>query len=209
MTRTLLDLKNRIASDLTRDDLTSQIANVVSDSIKFYARERFWFNQSRSLTFNTVVGQVAYGAADLATIPNIVRIDALFLPQNQSIYPLDRCEPDDFEVISGGMTGGGKPTAYTTIDNTILLWPNPTAVHTMRLHAFFRLPDAADGDTNAWTDDAEELIRSHAKMLLYMDVLEDDANAQRMGTKIPILLDGLRSETSARMATGRIRGTEF
>jgi hypothetical protein len=209
MTRTLLDLKNRIASDLTRDDLTSQIASVVSDSIKFYARERFWFNQTRTLTFNTVIGRQAYGAADLATIPNIIRIDALFLPQNQSIYPLDRYEPDDFEVISGGMLGGGKPTAYTFIDNTILLWPNPTAVYTMRLHAFYKLPDAADGDTNAWTDDAEELVRSHAKMLLYMDVLEDDQNAQRMATKIPVLLDGLRSETSNRMATGRIKGTEF
>jgi hypothetical protein len=75
--------------------------------------------------------------------------------------------------------------------------------------AFYKLPDAADGDTNAWTDDAEELVRSHAKMLLYMDVLEDDQNAQRMGTKIPVLLDALRSATSARMATGRLKGTEF
>src|ERR1700676_5155695 len=120
MTRTLLDLKNRIASDLTRDDLTSQIANVVSDTIKFYARERFWFNKNRTLTFNTVIGAQAFGAADLATVPNIIGIDALFLPQNQSIYPLDRTEPDDFEVISGGMTGGGKATAYTYVDNTIL-----------------------------------------------------------------------------------------
>lgn len=209
MTRTLLDLKTRIAADLTRDDLTSQIANVVSDSMKFYARERFWFNQTRTQTFNTVIGQTAYTVNDLAIIPNIIRIDALYLPQNQSIYPLDRFEPDDFEVISGGMTGGGKPTGYTYSDQSILLWPNPTAVYTMRLHCFYKLPDAADGDTNAWTDDAEELVRSHAKMLLYMDVLEDDANAQRMATKIPVLLDGLRSETSARMATGVIRATEF
>src|SRR5882757_359245 len=181
---TLAQLKARIASDLTRDDLASQIANVVSDSLKFYARERFWFNQSRNLTFNTAIGQAAYGVADLAIIPNIVRIDALYLPQNQSITPLDRYEPDDFEVIAGGMSGGGKPTAYTCVDNTIRLWPTPGAVTPMRLHAFYRLPDLADGDSNAWTDDAEELVRSHAKMLLYMDVLEDDPNAQRMATKI-------------------------
>jgi hypothetical protein len=209
MSRTLQDRQNRVASDLTRDDLTNQIANVVSDSIKFYARERFWFNQTRSLIFNTVVDQQSYGAADLDVIPNIIRIDALFLPQNQSIYPLDRYEPDDFEVISGGMTGGGRPTGYTYVDNTILLWPIPNAVYTMRLHCFYRLPDPALTDTTPWTDDCEELIRTHAKMLLYMDVLEDDQNAQRMATKLPVLLDGLRSETSARMATGRLRGTEF
>ena len=206
---TLAQLKARIASDLTRDDLTSQIANVVADTIKFYGRERFWFNQTRNLVFNTVIGQTAYGAADLAIIPNIVRIDALYLPRNQSITPLDRYEPDDFEVVAGGMSGSGKPTAFTYVDQTIRLWPTPGSVTTLRLHAFYKLPDAADGDSNAWTDDAEELVRSHAKMLLYMDVLEDDQNAQRMAAKIPVLLDGLRSETSARMATGRIRGTEF
>jgi hypothetical protein len=81
--------------------------------------------------------------------------------------------------------------------------------YVMRLHCFYRLPYPNLGDTTPWTDDAEELIRSHAKMLLYMDVLEDDANAQRMATKIPALLAGLRSETSARLATGLIRPTEF
>jgi hypothetical protein len=40
-------------------------------------------------------------------------------------------------------------------------------------------------------------------------VLEDDQGAQRMAAKIPGLLSALRSETSNRMATGRIRGTEF
>jgi hypothetical protein len=214
MTRTLQDLQNRIAADLTRDDLTgdyltSPIANAVADTIRFYARERFWFNQTRTQTFGTVPGQNTYTASDLAIIPNIIRIDALYLPQNQSIYPLDRFEPDDFEVISASMTGGGRPTGYTYSDQTILLWPIPIAAYTMRLHCFYKLSYPNPGDTNAWTDDAEELVRSHAKMLLYMDVLEDDENAQRMSTKIPVLLGALRSETSARLATGRIRPTEF
>ncbi len=206
---TLAQLKARIASDLTRDDLTTQIASVITDTIKFYARERFWFNQTRSLTFNTVASQIAYAAADLSTIPNLIRIDALYLPSTLSIYPLDRYEPDDFELIEAG-GGGGKPTCYTYIDQTIRLWPTPSAIYSMRLHAFYKLPDlATDADTNAWTDDAEELVRSHAKMLLYMDVLEDDQNAQRMAAKVPALLAGLRSETASRMATGRIRGTDF
>jgi hypothetical protein len=214
MTRTLQDLHNRIASDLARDDLTgdyltSPIANAVGDTIRFYARERFWFNQTRTLSFNTVIGQQAYTAADLVIIPGIIRIDALYLPQNQSIYPLIRYEPDDFEVIASGMTGAGRPTGYTYSDQSILLWPIPNAVYAMRLHCFYKLPYPNLADSNAWTDDAEELVRAHAKMLLYMDVLEDDANAQRMATKIPVLLAGLRSETSARMATGVIRGTEF
>jgi hypothetical protein len=205
---TLLDLKSRIAADLSRDDLTSQIANAVSDAIKFYARQRFWFNQSRSLTFNTATGQSDYGAANNPVIPNIVRIDALFLPQNQSVFALDRFEPVDFEVVSASF-GGGRPTAFTVIDNTIRLWPTPDAIYTLRLHAHYKLPYPADAETNPWTDDAEELIRSHAKMLLYIDLLEDPDGAGRMQAKLPFLLEALNVETSARITTGVIQGTEF
>lgn len=206
---TLLDLKNRIASDLTRDDLTSQIDGAVRDAIKFYERERFWFNQTRSLTFNTVPGQVAYGSAANTAIPTIIQIDHLFLPQGNSIYPLDRYEAADFEILENGSTGGGRPIGFTYIDKEIRLWPVPNSILTLRLHAHYRLPYPDDGDTNAWTDDCEELIRSHAKMLLYLDLLEDNDGVSRMQNKIPVLLDFIRSETTGRMATGRIRGTDF
>jgi hypothetical protein len=207
---TLADIQARIASDLTRNDLTSQIASVVSDAIDFYQRYRFWFNVTRSQTFSTTVGQQAYTATDLAIIPNIIRVDALFLPQLQSIYPLDRFEPGDFEVIAGGMSGGGIPTAFTCIDQSILLWPIPTAVYTLRLHCHYKLPPLVNPtDTNAWVTDAEELIRAHARLLLYTDVLDDEEGMARMQAKIPLLVDALKYETSARSSTGVIEGTEF
>ncbi|MEW6645378.1 MAG: hypothetical protein AB1586_33115 [Pseudomonadota bacterium] len=207
---TLLDLQTRIATDLTRTDLTAQIASAVGDAIAFYARQRFWFNVTRSQTFQTVVGQQAYTASDLAVIPNIVKIDALFIPQNQSIYPLDRYEPADFEVIAGGMSGGGKPRAFTYIDQSILLWPVPTAVYTLRPHIHYKLPALVNPtDTNAWTTDAEELIRTHAKLLLYTDVLEDPDGMQRMTAKLPDLIAALRSESSSRQSNGIIQGTDF
>lgn len=207
---TLLDLQNRIASDLTRPDLTSQIEGVVNDAIKLYERSRFWFNITRTKTFQTVAGQAAYTAADMAEIPRIIRIDDLFLSQPGSIYPLDREEPGDFECISGGMAGGGRPTTFTYVDEQILLWPVPTAVYTLRLHMHYKLaPLVEPADSNAWCNDAEELIRTHAKLLLYTDVLEDPDGMQRMQVKIQPLKDRLDYETSARTATGRIQGTNF
>lgn len=206
---TLLDLKGRIATDLTRDDLTSHIGNAVSDAIKYYERQRFWFNTTRNLTFNTVAGQTAYTSADLSQIPNLVKIDAIYLTQSSSVFALDRYEANDFEILENGSTGAGKPDAFTYVDQSIRLWPKPNAVYAMRIHALYRLATLADGDENAWTDTAEELIRSHAKMLLFMDVLEDDEGAARMQTKIPLLIDALRSETSMRSATGTIQGTDF
>jgi hypothetical protein len=207
---TLLDLQTRIATDLTRSDLTSQIANAVSDAVNFFARERFWFNTSRNLTFNTVAGQIAYGANDYSVIPNLVKIDAMFVPQAQSVLPLDRYEPADFEMLNNGSTGGGIPKAFTYVDQTIRLWPTPNAAFTITIHAHYKLAALVNPtDSSSWTTDAEELIRSHAKLLLFTDVLSDGDGASAMAAKIPVLLGALRSESSARMSSGVVQGTEF
>jgi hypothetical protein len=208
---TYLDLQSRIATDLTRDDLPSQTKNAISDAVKHYETSRFWFNTTRSKTFPAVVGQDTYTGTDLAEIPNVIRIDKLFLRDSVSLYPLDRYEPDEFEFLAGNpFNGSGRPVAFTYIDSTIMLWPKPIAVYTLRPHMHFRLaPLASDTDTNAWCNEAEQLIRTHAKLILYMDVLEDMDGAQRMQAKIQPLKDKLDYETSARTATGRIKGTDF
>lgn len=203
---TLADLKSRIALELARTDLSAQIGNAVVDAIKYYSRERFWFNQSRNIIFSTAPGQQAYGKDDDPVIPRLIKIDQVFMLPSR--YPLDRYSPVDFEMVSSG-SAQGRPTAFTYTDEQILLYPVPADVYSLRLYAHYRLPDLVDDAENAWTTDAEELIRTHAKQLLYIDPLEDDAAAARMGVKIPALLSGLRSETSARMGTGRIRPTQF
>lgn len=205
---TYLDLQNRIAADLTRDDLTSQIKSAIGDAVKHYETSRFWFNTTRSKTFQTVAGQAVYGAAALAEIPNIVRIDHLFLPLAGTVYDLTRQEPDEFEWLAS--TYLGKPTDYTYVDNTILLWPTPVTAYTMRPHMHYRLAAlSADADTNAWCNEAEQLIRCHAKLLLYANVLEDTDGMARMQSEIEAFKSRLDYETSARTATGRIRGTDF
>jgi hypothetical protein len=69
---------------------------------------------------------------------------------------------------------------------------------------------SADGDTNAWCNEAEQLIRCHAKLLLYANVLEDNDGAQRgCRREIQAFKDpGSITKTSARTATGR-SGDDF
>lgn len=207
---TYLDLQNAIASDLTRTDLTSQIKSAILDAVRHYETSRFYFNVTRSLTFSTVIGKAAYGAVDLAQIPYIISLDALFLIDGGRPYELEKYEADEFEWMQSATTGNGRPCAYTYIDSNILLWPTPVAVYTMLPHMHYKLTElSADTDTNAWTNDAEQLIRCHAKMLLYANVLEDNDGMQRMMAQVQSHKDPLDYKTSARMATGRIRGTSF
>lgn len=204
---TLSQLKARIATDLVRDDLTAEIANAIDDAIRQRESERFWFNQTRSLTLTTVNAQGDYGAADLAAIPNMVRLDALFMTDaGTMLYPLDRFEPRDFECLPAC---AGRPTAFTFIDDTIRLWPVPNAAYTLRLHAHRRLDALADGDSNAWTTEAVDLIRETAKGFLYSDPLRDMEGMQVANGKAELALGNLRRETSARISTGVIRPSDF
>jgi len=208
MVNTFLDLRNNVATDLTRTDIPDQIKSAVGDAIENYETTRFYFNVTRSKTFATVPGQAAYGASDLAEIPDIIGLDTLFLFDGTRALELDKYEADEFEWLQSATTGAGRPTAYTYVDSQILLWPVPATVYTMRPHMHYKLtPLVNDTDANAWCNDAEQLIRCHAKLLLYANVIEDTDGMQRMQVQIQPLADRLAYKTSARQATGRIRGT--
>ena len=210
MPKTFLDLQNQIAEDLTRSDLTSDIKSKIGDAIDNYETSRFYFNVTRSKTFATVAGQSAYGAAALPEIPDIIGLDTLFLFDGGRPIELDKYEADEFEWLQGSMTGAGRPCAYSYIDSQIMLWPVPVTVYTVRPHMHFKLaPLVEDADSNAWCTDAEQLIRCHAKLLLYANVIEDTEGMQRMQVQIQPLLDRLAYKTSARQSTGRIRGTSW
>lgn len=207
---TFLDLRNSIATDLTRTDLDAQTKNAVADAIKFYEPERFWFNQTRKLTFPTIAAQNNYGAAALSQIPNVIEFDRIFMRDATSQWSLDKCEVDRFEWLIGSNTANGPPTDYCYSEGELLFWPTPNAVYTVRPHMHYRLPMlAADTDSTAWCNEAENLIRAHAKLILLTNVIEDDEGSARMQAQIPALKMRLDEETSARMASGTIIGTDF
>lgn len=212
MAKTLQTMLDRIADDLTRSDLVGHAQSAILDAIDHYAHDRFWFNVTRSKTFQTIAGQQAYGAAALAEIPDVIQFDGLFLKDSASGYYLDWVSANEAEwLLSGISTAPGRPTAYTYADGQLLLWPVPIAAYTVRPMMHFRLsPLAAPDNGNAWVNEAEQLIRAHAKMLLYANVLEDDQGAARMQAQIPAHRAKLDAETSRRLSpTLRTCGRDF
>lgn len=180
---TLGAMKARIADEIARDDLTSQIANAINDAIDAYQNERFYFNESRSLTFSTVINQEFYTASDLPDIVNIVKIDFAYLFINNYPYKLVATAPELLESLSVTATYTGPPYEYAWYDNSIRLYPIPNAVYPIRITAqILRAPPGSDGETgNVWMTAAERLIRSRAKYELAVHVLNDDELARRMG----------------------------
>lgn len=193
-------MQSRIADELSRTDLTTQIQRAILSAIKFYERKKFYFNTSVTSTFTTVANQEYYGSSDLAAIPNIVEILALKGTLNSTKLPL---RPVDFNTIDAQQSGSvkGFPEYFCYFAQQIRLYPMPNSAWTMTLAMVYRLTAlSADGDSNVWTTDAEQLIRQNAKRQLYLDVIKDRDSAEIAAILEKEAYDVLRNETLRRFS---------
>lgn len=205
-------MQDRIADELDRTDLTSQIQKAIQTAVDKYQRKRFFFNEARSLTFNTVDGQEFYTSSDASDIPNLLMIDNVKLTISGSDkVELERVPYSELEHDSSNLTvDEGQPTAYAYYAKQLRLYPIPDAAYAVRVSGVFALSDlSATGDTNAWMTDAEALIRSRAKRELLTHVIRDAEGAAAMAQAEAEELQSLIQETNARSSTGSIVPTEF
>jgi hypothetical protein len=203
---TYLEMITRIGDESLRADMTNQIKLCIQDAIAHYQVERLWFNQFRDRVFSTVAGQEFYGVADQSDIPHVLEFDAVTLTVGSTRWPLGRTGYVDIEHWNADAAARGQPTHYAYWGRQIRLYPVPDGAYPIRMSGLFKLPAlVADGDTNAWTEDAEELIRNRAKSILYSQYLRDDANAARAGALEIAAFERLGATTARRLASGDIR----
>lgn len=173
-------MRSRIADELANDgDITSaQINYAIQDTIKQFERRPWWFNQ-KTATFATVAAQENYGSADLADIPNIVSIVSATVTYNSLKEPLRAV---DYVTIDDEQDGTvtGIPRLFAVFKEELRLYPIPDDAYTVTLSYIYRLTAlSADGDSNAWTTDAEELIRQGAKRRIALNYLNSEEVAAR------------------------------
>jgi hypothetical protein len=210
---TLAIMKARIADELARSDLTSQIAYAITDAIAAYTGERWHFNESRTtVSFSTVDGQEFYTSSDDADIANIRRMDYCVIYVGNDVRKLEYNSPETMEYLSANGTQEGTPWSYGWYDQKIRFYPVPDAVYTVRIAAHVKVAaPASDGEaSNPWMTDAERLIRSRAKLEIALHVLRDDTLAATMAEAVKEAWGDLKSTTNMLFAgDGRIRAMEF
>lgn len=152
-------MQARIADDLNRSDLTTQIQTALLRAIRFYERKRWWFNETRSQTFATVASQEFYGTAANTIIPNLIAIDSLNITINSTKFDLVRRSWDYIDRISTTTSNTADPTDFCYYAQQIRLYPIPNAVRTIRIAGSVALTALSSGtDSNTWTTDLEDLI---------------------------------------------------
>lgn len=206
---TFAQLKAQIADDLSRTDLTTQIEEAVLAAIVDQERTRFYFNERRDApAFTTVADQELYTSSDDADIATIAHIDNLVMILNGSRRRLFPETEQWMDEMSG--LGTGAPTHYSYLAKRIRLYPIPDAAYSVYMTGQIRLATlSADGDTNAWTEDAKELIRCASKEKIYRQIVHDFARADQMMQQVQYQRQLLTSESTIRGGPMRVRATAF
>lgn len=197
-------MQDRIADEVTRSDLTSQIQKSIQTAIKRYEREEFYFNVTTG-TFSTVAGQEYYGTAANSDIPNIARLISATIDIDGSESLLEIIGYEEIERLSDG-SSRADPDNIAYYTQRVRLYPIPNAIRIVTLTYIDRFAElSASGDTNAWMTDGEELIRTCAKADLFNHVIRSYDEADRMSALCERAYMYLRRETARRRGPVKLR----
>jgi hypothetical protein len=210
-------LQARIADELARTDLTSQIALEILTAIRHYEQQRFWFDEARA-TASTVASQ-----AYLAVPTDMIAVDTLTITYNSHPYELSQRSWEWYRGIGGGDSSitTAVPTDFTYYADQLWFYPVPNSTYTLTLAYLKQLTALSAGaDSNAWTANGEEMIRARAKASVQCNYLYDPA---ALGERQAFLMRGepylsalekiahkqLLGKSNVRLSTGRLRRHDF
>lgn len=211
---TLGAMKLRIANEINRSDLPDEIADAISAAIQCYDHERFYFSETRDVTFDTVADTARYDdtavtASPVGAFGRILKIDYAYIyigGNPQRLAPIDE---DVAEMMTSGTTNSpGQPGHFGWYAEQLILDPIPNDAFTVRLGCVLTQGEPAADATllNPWMmkKHAETLIRNRAKAELYAhcDDIADDKKAQKFLGLANEALEKLRDKTEAKLSPG-------
>jgi len=214
-------MQSRIASDLNRTDLTTNIRSAIQDAISFYSGTRFWFNEARASTAESF-GPTVNGTEWYDLPSDFQALDTLSATVSNDTYPLTQIDYEQSEALQ--MPSGlykGRPWRFAIYRQQIRMVPVPDGAYPLTLSYVKSLAAlSADADTNAWMVAGEQLIRERATAIVRISKLRNDgarmeANMlQQQGSNCLSVLEqsalrNLSGRTASRVGTGRLTATSF
>lgn len=169
---TYKDLQDRINLDyLNNMTLVSETKRAISTAIKCYETQRFWFNEA-----STAVATVA--SQSYLTVPtDFMALDRIELYFSGGYFAL-REDTFDYVRAMDSVATVGQPTSFAYRGDRFELAVVPNSAYPAVIYYLKSLPAlSADADSNAWTNEAANLIAHAATVELMSGVLQ--VNDQR------------------------------
>lgn len=203
MANDLAALKARIADELERTDLTTQIASTIKRAIEFHADRRFWFLEGDG-TVNTVSGQAYVAIPAGLRVAHDCEVEILV---GADSYDLRKLGWREYRRHAQCVSSRGQPTDYAFRDGRFYLHPVPDTVYAITAYGIYDQPALVEpDDENAWTDVAQDLIAAEVELRIARDILRDDERMRNAASARNEALQALRGQSKGRKGTGRIRG---
>jgi len=197
-------MQTRIADELSRSDLTTHIQYAIKDAIKAYEAQKFFFNELYRQT-----ATVSTGESSISLPTNVAKIDKMQIRRNTSNDDwLTHRDLDTILQLQSPLIQS-QPTEFAIYNDRILFDCESDQVYPLYITGVQKFTElSASGDTNAWTTQAEELIRLRAKAIVYADVIMDQALATWNHQRERLAFDYLCQQGIVR-GSGRVRPTYF
>jgi len=211
-------MKTRIANELIRSDLTTEIADAITTAIDHYKYQRWFFNETQGSTTTTTAGVESYNPPT-----SFLSLDALRLKLTATqSRKLEQIHWDSMEQYrEDSDSDRSEPYYFAEYQNKYFLWPTPVAVYTLAWSGLTDTAPTSDSQTsNPWMTFGEALIRQRARSIVQIDVLRDEgaltqaaAMASRgldtLGLLEQSALTALIRENVRRTTSGRLRPSDY
>ena len=212
---TFAQIKARIADELNRTDLTTQISQSVISAVEHYERERWWFEENVDISLTTTPS-VAYLSDPI--ISSIAVIDKIQITVGGAKYTLQKITYDEYASFATSTTSG-QPSMYAYYQDRLFFYPTPGSAYALTVSCVQRLTTlSGDSDNNGFTNYCEELIRQRAKADIRCNLILDEnaiQEASQIGARGETFLSGMEKaaylnvarERDTRATTGRVKGS--
>lgn len=196
----------RIADELSRTQLNTQIGRAIITAIHFYQGKRFRFNQERATT-TLIAGQEYYGLpSDFTDLDTAVLTDGGWkcMLEQASHYAIDmRSKDTDYR---------SQPSIISVQQDQFRLYPIPDKdTYTVEITYTKSFTDPTeDADTSPWFVEAEELIRLRAKVDILTNIIrgqESFVEAQYLAAREAEVLRELKLEYARSVSSGRVESS--
>ena len=166
---------DRIADELARSDLTSQIGDAIRSAVNYYAGEHWWFHEFADSTVTTSTSLEAYPLP--ADFEHLVTFQVIIGAQR---IP---CDPQTYDTIRRWQTNlvFGQPTDYAIYNQQLVLYPIPNSAY-LTVMSYIQTVSTLTTTTctNAFMTYGEELIRNRARADVQVNFLRDALMTQEM-----------------------------
>lgn len=209
---TFAALQSRVSArlkDPNNEDISAaDVAAVINDAIKHWAKKKFWFNE-----FEETVALTYNGDSDDRFLTLVTNVDpqqifkenGMVIDYAQTRWPVTKVSSENYDAMN--VEGRGIPFAWTYRNDRYELYWYPDQAYSLTVRGLKKYADlSADGDSNDFTDEAFDLIMYEALSRLYAEFRQDDAMEGYYTGRAKDQYVTLRNETNRRKATGRVGG---